>query len=694
MSYSGIGMWGREIISRYFSVLLVFVFLILISAIASAGQEIRITSYGESGFGPAIYNDKVVWMDGVYAGIIHMRDLSTGKEIQITNELGSLPVIYDDRIVFVDSSIGGEKICIYNTSADDKTQAITLNLKSEGWKRNLAIYGDRIVWQVSYSNGNFASIYAYNLSTQNKTQITATDSNIGKVDIYGNRVVWQDCRNYDETWQKYDIYMYDFLTSNETRITTSGSASSPKIYSDRIVYMDWRSGNYSIYLYNISTSVETQLATSESDHPISAFYGDRIVWEDYRNGNYDIYMYNLSTSTETQITNDKSDQLKPVISGDRIVWQDYRNTGPSDYHNYCEIYMYDFSNKSVLPFASFINNITSGYGNVPLTVLFTDTSSGGIPTSWYWDFGDGINSRHAQTATHTFAESGTYNVSLTVSNAEGSSTLKKLNCVIVTPPQAPVADFFSPNVESGYGESVSTNETVLFIDNSTGSPTSWFWDFGDGATSAVQNPDHVYNEDGGYIATLTVKNEVGTDTISKNCYVMVDNEGGNPIHPENFSSNVTSGIAPLTVQFITGDHAYGWDWNFGDGMYSDNRNPVHTYSKPGKYTVKLHSYDVGGQNMITKYHYITVTDPNVPLADFSANITSGPAPLVVLFTDTSTGPASTSWLWDFGDGINSKHAMNATHTFANPGVYNVTLTVTNKEGNNTIQKSDYINVTT
>ena len=61
---------------------------------------------------------------------------------------------------------------------------------------------------------------------------------------------------------------------------------------------------------------------------------------------------------------------------------------------------------------------------------------------------------------------------------------------------------------------------------------------------------------------------------------------------------------------------------------------------------------------------------------------------------TALTHSAVSWLWDFGDGINSKHAMNATHTFANPGVYNVTLTVTNKEGNNTIQKSDYINVTT
>lgn len=241
--------------------------------------------------------------------------------------------------------------------------------------------------------------------------------------------------------------------------------------------------------------------------------------------------------------------------------------------------------------------------------------------------------------------------------------------------------------------SIPTNETVSFIDNSTGSPTSWFWDFGDGATSTAQNPTHIYNESGGYIITLTVKNEMGSDTLSKHGYVIVDIEGGNPIHPDNFTSNVTSGTAPLTVLFITGDYAYGWEWHFGDGTYSGNRTPVHTYSKPGKYTVRLHSYDVGGQSMITKHNYITVTDPNVPLADFSANVTSGPAPLVVLFTDTSNSTASTSWLWDFGDGTSSKHTMNATHTFTGPGVYDVTLTVTNKAGSNSIKKSNCITVT-
>jgi beta propeller repeat protein len=695
--------------SECLSILLAFLFLLLISTMVSAGQESRITPNGESGFNPVIYNDTVVWTGGVYSGIIHMRDLSTGKEIQITNESGSPPAIYGDRIVWVSS----DNIYLHNISSRTEIQITNESLINKGQKEFLGISGDRIVWEDNRdrngSNGNW-NIYVYNLSTSDETPITSAPVTTGSfsttVSIYGDRIVWMG-RNDRETWKNTDIYMYNFSNSTETRITTSGSAFSPKIYDDRIVYMDWRSGKSSIYLYNISTSIETQLAASESDHSISAFYGDRIVWEDYRNGNWDIYMYDLSTSTETQITSDKSDQLKPAVYGDRIVWQDYRNTGPSDHYNYCEIYMYDLSNKSILPFASFTTNITSGYGNVPLTVLFTDTSSGGTPTSWYWDFGDGTDSKHAQTATHTFTKQGTYNVSLTVSNAAGITMAKESNCITVTPPQAPVAEFFSPQVEYGYRESVSVNEAVSFMDNSTGSPTSWHWDFGDGNTSTQKNPAHAYGKIGGYTVNLTVKNANGSSTISKYGYVLIG-IGDGAASPAYFSSDVTSGNAPLTVTFVDDKDAEFpnypiWrEWDFGDGVIqtymvdnNDSATPyaTHIYEKPGKYTVTLCLDNRGGLSIITKNNYITVIDPTVLATDFSANVTSGKAPLVVLFTDTSTGRVPTSWLWDFGDDINSKHAMNATHTFTDAGLYNITLTVTNETGSNTVSKSNYITVT-
>jgi len=80
--------------------------------------------------------------------------------------------------------------------------------------------------------------------------------------------------------------------------------------------------------------------------------------------------------------------------------------------------------------------------------------------------------------------------------------------------------------------------------------------------------------------------------------------------------------------------------------------------------------------------------PVFPVADFSANVTGGYVPLSVMFTDFSQN--ATSKRWDFGDSIRSKHALNATHTFTEPGKYDVSLTVTNVNGSNTRLIPEYI----
>lgn len=160
-----------------------------------------------------------------------------------------------------------------------------------------------------------------------------------------------------------------------------------------------------------------------------------------------------------------------------------------------------------------------------------------------------------------------------------------------------------------------------------------------------------------------------------------------------FSASPTSGYAPLKVQF-TDKSKYlptSWKWSFGDGTYSTAKNPVHTYSKVGKYTVTLAVKNSKGSNKITRYSYITVLTPSKnPLAAFSASPTSGYTPLKVQFTDNSTGTPA-SWKWNFGDGSNSTE-KNPAHTYNETGKYNVSLTVKNVKGTDKITKYSYITV--
>jgi PKD repeat protein len=159
-----------------------------------------------------------------------------------------------------------------------------------------------------------------------------------------------------------------------------------------------------------------------------------------------------------------------------------------------------------------------------------------------------------------------------------------------------------------------------------------------------------------------------------------------------FSGTPTSGISPLTVQFT--DASTGspttWNWTFGDGNTSTLEDPSYTYVNDGTYDVSLTETNDFGSNTTTQTGSIVVGSTGVPAADFSAGTTSGTAPLVVSFTDMSTG-SPTTWAWDFGDGTTGSDE-NPIHTYTTAGTYSVSLIATNAAGSNTAVKSDYITV--
>jgi PKD repeat protein len=332
------------------------------------------------------------------------------------------------------------------------------------------------------------------------------------------------------------------------------------------------------------------------------------------------------------------------------------------------------------PSANFTATPTSG--TAPLTVNFKDQSTGTV-SSYAWDFNnDGNVDSTEQSPSYTYAATGTYTVNLTVSNAGGSNSEVKTEYIKVagSSPGKPVAAF-SASPASG-----KSPLTVSFTDKSSNIPTKWRWSFGDGASSAIQNPKHKYSKAGKYAVILTVTNAKGSNTATETDYIKVISK---PV--ANLTSSVTSGKAPLSVKFtdISTGIASGWVWEFGDGSKSFVQNPTHKYSKAGIYTVNLTVKNAAGRNTVTKTEHIKVTAK--PAANFTSSTTSGKAPLNVKFTDTSTGTPA-AWKWSFGDGTSSTQ-QNPVHKYSKAGTYTVILTVKNAIGSNTVTKTDYIKVT-
>jgi PKD repeat protein len=405
---------------------------------------------------------------------------------------------------------------------------------------------------------------------------------------------------------------------------------------------------------------------------------------------------------------------------------------------------------AIAPTANFA--LTPAQGSVPLTVAFTDLSTGG-PTSWLWNFGDNTTSTQANPI-HVYSAQGTYAVRLTATNGQGSNSLLRSAAVQALAPVPPVADF-SATPTSG-----EAPLAVAFTDLSTGTPTSWLWNFGDGATSTARHPSHTYTAAGVYNVQLTASNVAGPSTKLRAGYVAVSpavprqtftpvadarTALGSPTSNYGTSSELrvragssayrsylrfnTTALGNLAVLratlrlFVTDDSSSGGSvyeipagWT-ETGITWENApalpaTPLATAGaavlgawveldvtaavRAGNVAFALASastssvYYSSREGSQPPQLVIETGAPMLPDARFSATPTSGPAPLPVAFSDLSTG-GPTSWLWNFGDSTTST-AQNPVHTYAAQGVYNVSLTIGNGVGSDALTRSSYVSV--
>jgi PKD repeat protein len=195
-------------------------------------------------------------------------------------------------------------------------------------------------------------------------------------------------------------------------------------------------------------------------------------------------------------------------------------------------------------------------GCAPLGVSFTDLSTGAGINSWSWDFGDG-NGSTAQNPSHTYTAAGSYTVSLTASSSACGDTLTRTGYITVS--DLPLADF------SGSPTSGNGSVTVDFSDLSTGVPTGWIWDFGDGNGATSQNPSHTYTAVGTYTVTLTASNTCGSDGETKVDYITVNEVVGPTemsvasivVTKQNLGGGNKQGVATVTILDNNGDPVSG-----------------------------------------------------------------------------------------------------------------------------------------
>ena len=303
-----------------------------------------------------------------------------------------------------------------------------------------------------------------------------------------------------------------------------------------------------------------------------------------------------------------------------------------------------------------------------MSVSFTDQSGGNI-LSWQWSFGDNSTSL-AQNPTHKYGDTGTYNITLIVTNTACSDTLTKANYVHVLPP---IARF---NVNY----TCSDRYTRTFTDMSIGGVTR-VWDFGDGTTDTSLNPVHTYAASGQYTVTETVTNGICTDIKMTTVSILVQ-------HPYIVQSPTDSSLCKYTqIQLSAAGYAassiVAFNWNFGDGTGSNAGAVVtHAYAASGNYTPVLITTDV--QNCSDTMQVSPSLHVFGPAASFSNVAGTCLSNGNISFNDNSATDGIhniVQWSWAYGDGATDNLTAGPfAHQYTSAGSYTVTLSVTDSYG--------------
>lgn len=369
---------------------------------------------------------------------------------------------------------------------------------------------------------------------------------------------------------------------------------------------------------------------------------------------------------------------------------------------------------------SFTNNATTYYSTTSYTsVLYTRRDQNGVCSIVQNDF-----------------------------NFNNSANRPNMQFEWQAPNVPPVVDFSVSSITTCSGQ-------VSFFDQSSGNPTSWLWDFGDGTTSTLQNPTHVYTTSSSFTVSLTSTNQFGNATEVKTNYIGVNLSAATPVAasciPITQDGSLGFGITNVnfnTINETTGDASEGYTDNtctqttvFAGQTYPisiEHASPTFhncaawidynnngVFEEPSeKIITNASSLATSGNVTISSFAVLNVPLRMRVIADYDLNAVPSPCTdptygqaedyTIIVEQDTSPPEANfetnkltscdgaisftdlssnvpTSWMWNFGDGVNSIQ-QNPTHNYTTDGIYTVTLITSNQFGSDTIVKTNLITI--
>jgi PKD repeat protein len=240
-------------------------------------------------------------------------------------------------------------------------------------------------------------------------------------------------------------------------------------------------------------------------------------------------------------------------------------------------------------------------------IYFNSTSydPDGTIINWTWNFGDG-NQAYDENVTHIYSSNGNYDVNLSILDNDNATTFIIKNIFVDNQP--PIANFtYEPN-EINAGELVFFNSTSYDPD---GTIINWTWDFGDGTQAYDENTTHTYSDNGNYEVNLTI-----TDNDNATAFIVKNIIAGNQPPNADFTFTPEYPFSNEIIYFTDNSTdpdgiIVTWQWDFGDGYYSNLQNPTHIYYKYGNFTVNLSVTDDEG-SIDTVGKIVTVLPTNDP----------------------------------------------------------------------------------